>query len=109
MSRKPRPYVLSEATWKEISATQYEVAILPWGATEAHNYRLPYGTDVFECDYFAAEFEQLAALEGQGLVELEPGAIQATPVGWYFVRALAMLFDRHLQTDRTRERFSRII
>lgn len=59
--------------------------------------------------YFAAEFEQLATLEDQGLVGLEPGAIQATPVGWYFVRAVAMLFDRHLQTDRTRERFSRII
>jgi creatinine amidohydrolase len=26
---------------------------LPWGATEAHNYHLPYGTDVIECDELA--------------------------------------------------------
>jgi len=32
-----------------------------------------------------------------------------TPLGWYFVRAVAMVFDRHLQADRVRERFSRII
>jgi len=28
---------------------------LPWGATEAHNYHLPYGTDILEADYIAAE------------------------------------------------------
>lgn len=27
--------------------------MLPWGATEAHNYHLPYGTDVVECDALA--------------------------------------------------------
>jgi len=30
------------------------VAILPWGATEAHNTHLPYGTDTAECDHLAA-------------------------------------------------------
>ncbi len=60
-------------------------------------------------DYFAAEFEQLEALAEQGLVELEPGAIQVTPTGWHFVRAVAMVFDRYLQADRLRARFSRII
>jgi creatinine amidohydrolase len=30
------------------------VAILPWGATEAHNYHLPYSTDVVQCDEIAA-------------------------------------------------------
>ncbi len=57
---------------------------------------------------FAAEFEALRSLAEQGLVEIEPHAIQVTPLGWYFVRAVAMVFDRHLQADRTRERFSRI-
>jgi creatinine amidohydrolase len=49
----PRPYVLREANWKTVSATEYEVAVLPWGATEAHNYHLPYATDVIQSDYIA--------------------------------------------------------
>lgn len=40
-----RPYVLAETNWKSVRDTKYSVAILPWGATEAHNYHLPYGTD----------------------------------------------------------------
>jgi creatinine amidohydrolase len=40
-----RPWVLAEATWKTVDATPYQVAVLPWGATEAHNYHLPYATD----------------------------------------------------------------
>ena len=70
ISREARPYVLSEATWKEISATRFDVAILPWGATEAHNYHLPYGTDVYECDYFAAESAKMAAGAGVKVMTL---------------------------------------
>lgn len=70
MSDKPRSYVLSEATWKDISGTRFDVAILPWGATEAHNYHLPYGTDVYECDYFAAESAKLASANGARVVAL---------------------------------------
>jgi creatinine amidohydrolase len=36
------------------------LAILPWGATEAHNYHLPYGTDNLESDLIAAEAAKLA-------------------------------------------------
>jgi creatinine amidohydrolase len=50
-----RPYVLEETTWKTVKETDYEVAILPWGATEAHNYHLPYGTDNYESKYVAIE------------------------------------------------------
>ena len=60
-------------------------------------------------DTFAAELERLTALAEQGLVEVEPRAIQVTPVGWYFVRAVAMVFDRYLNATALRERFSRII
>jgi len=59
--------------------------------------------------YFKPELERLAALAEQGLVVLEPGAIQVTPLGWYFVRAVAMVFDRYLQTDASRARFSKIL
>ncbi|WP_157266748.1 oxygen-independent coproporphyrinogen III oxidase [Azohydromonas aeria] len=60
-------------------------------------------------DYFAAELAALQPLVDMGLVEIDPDGIQVTPRGWYFVRGVAMVFDRHLQADRTRERFSRII
>ncbi|MBI3369214.1 MAG: coproporphyrinogen III oxidase, partial [Burkholderiales bacterium] len=60
-------------------------------------------------DYFASELEQLAPLVDAGLVQLEPDAIQVTAAGWYVVRAVAALFDRYLQGDRLRERYSRII
>ncbi len=66
----PRPYVLAETTWKLVSATRFDIAILPWGATEAHNYHLPYGTDVYECDYFAAEAARLASEDGARVVAL---------------------------------------
>jgi creatinine amidohydrolase len=48
-----RPYVLAETNWKTIRETEYEVAILPWGATEAHNFHLPYGTDSLQAEALA--------------------------------------------------------
>lgn len=40
-----RPYVLSETNYRDVKGLRYEVAVLPIGATEAHNYHLPFGTD----------------------------------------------------------------
>jgi oxygen-independent coproporphyrinogen-3 oxidase len=59
--------------------------------------------------YFAAELERLLGLQEQGLVELTGSGIQVTPMGWFFVRGVAMVFDKYLQADRTRARFSKII
>ncbi len=59
--------------------------------------------------YFASELEALKALEDTGMVVLDDNGIQVTDTGWFFVRAVAMLFDRYLQTDRNRARFSKII
>ncbi len=50
-----RPYVLAETNWKSIKETNFTVAVLPWGATEAHNYHLPYATDNFQAEYVALE------------------------------------------------------
>jgi oxygen-independent coproporphyrinogen-3 oxidase len=60
-------------------------------------------------DYFKQELQDMQGLADMGLVTLENDSIQVTPLGWYFVRAVAMTFDRHLRADRVRERFSRII
>lgn len=59
--------------------------------------------------YFAGEMEQLRDLADAGLVLLDESGIQVTAQGWFFVRAVAMVFDRYLQADRNRARFSRII
>jgi len=50
----PRPYILAETNWKQVKSTKYEVAVLPWGATEAHNYHLPYATDNIQNEHVAA-------------------------------------------------------
>ncbi len=50
-----RPYILKETNWKVARETEYEVAILPWGATEAHNFHLPFGTDTIQARAIANE------------------------------------------------------
>lgn len=66
----PRPYLLSETNWKTVKETAYDVAVLPWGATEAHNYHLPYGTDVYQCDYVAREAGRQAWEQGARIIVL---------------------------------------
>ena len=59
-----RPYILAETNWKEIKAQPFQLAILPWGATEAHNYHLPYGTDNYEATYIAEKSAEIAWSQG---------------------------------------------
>jgi oxygen-independent coproporphyrinogen-3 oxidase len=59
--------------------------------------------------YFADELAKLEQLKKDGLVEIDDTGIQVTGTGWFFVRAVAMVFDRYLQADRNRTRFSKII
>jgi creatinine amidohydrolase len=65
-----RPYVLSETTWKTVDATPYGVAILPWGATEAHNYHLPYATDNIQAEQVAIRAAARAWANGARVVVL---------------------------------------
>ena len=59
--------------------------------------------------YFATELETLQTLQEQGLATVHSTDITVTEQGWFFIRAVAMVFDRYLQADRNRARFSRII
>ncbi|MFZ4651137.1 MAG: oxygen-independent coproporphyrinogen III oxidase [Rubrivivax sp.] len=59
--------------------------------------------------HFAAELEHLRPFEAEGLVEIDEESIVVTPLGWYVVRGIAMVFDQYLQAQQVRERFSRII
>ena len=53
--------------------------------------------------------EALQRLAAEGLVEIDGQSIQVTGLGWYFVRGIAMVFDRYVHADQTRAKFSRII
>ncbi len=59
-----RPYIIAETNWKIVKETDYSVAVLPWGATEAHNYHLPYGTDIMQAERVAAEAGRIAWEQG---------------------------------------------
>jgi creatinine amidohydrolase len=65
-----RPYILAENTWKVVKDENYELAVLPWGATEAHNYHLPYATDVIEADNVASESARIAWEKGARVIVL---------------------------------------
>ena len=59
--------------------------------------------------YFGRELERLKEMEALGLLSITPGSLEITATGWYLVRAIAMVFDKYLQSDQDRARFSRII
>ena len=60
MNADARPFVLAETTWKAVKETPFDLAVLPWGATEAHNYHLPYATDNFQATYIAEKAAEKA-------------------------------------------------
>src|SRR5687768_5877634 len=66
-----RPWIIAETNWKQVKETRYEVAVLPWGATEAHNWHLPYATDNLQNEALCAEAGRLA-LKGGAKVAILP-------------------------------------
>ncbi len=54
------PWIIAESTWRTVGTTAYDLAVLPWGATEAHNFHLPYATDNYQSDAVAAEAARIA-------------------------------------------------
>jgi creatinine amidohydrolase len=67
---KGRMYILREINWKNVKQTNYSTAILPWGATEPHNFHLPYGTDIFESEYVTASAAEYAWEKGAKVIVL---------------------------------------
>jgi creatinine amidohydrolase len=65
-----RPFLLAETTWKTIRNLKPELVILPWGATEAHNLHLPFGTDNIETERIAAEAAAMAFKNGASIMVL---------------------------------------
>ena len=65
-----RSYILEETNWKSVRGNAPEVAVLPWGATEAHNYHMPYGTDNYIAARLAADSAKLAVERGASVMVL---------------------------------------
>lgn len=65
-----RPYVLKETNLKAVNEIDYKVAILPWGATEAHNYHMPYGTDSYLGEEVAIEAARKSWERGHKVIVL---------------------------------------
>ena len=70
MAHESRPYVLLEATYRQLLDSRPNVAVLPWGATEAHNYHLPHGADVIEATTLGEEAVKRACRRGARCVLL---------------------------------------
>ena len=68
------PYILEETNWKEVSTQPIRTALLPWGATEAHNLHIPYGTDTLLARHLAAESAKYAWERGTKSMVLPPVA-----------------------------------
>lgn len=61
---------LTHLTWADIKDREIEIAILPWGATEAHNLHLPHATDTWQADAVARMAAGKAAVLGARVVVL---------------------------------------
>ena len=65
-----RPYILAESNWNYLKDVKFELAVLPWGATEAHNFHLPYSSDIIEADLVSAESARIAWEKGAKVIVL---------------------------------------
>ena len=59
--------------------------------------------------YFEAELADLREMEKGGLLQIDDQWITVLPAGRMLVRAIAMVFDRYLRSDRERTRYSKVI
>jgi creatinine amidohydrolase len=71
-----RPFILAETNWKTLKEQDIELAVLPWGATEAHNLHLPFSTDNIMVERIAADSAALAWERGA-----RPIILPAIPFG----------------------------
>jgi len=66
----PRRYMLHEANYRQLLDRRPNLAVLPWGAVEAHNYHLPHGTDNAQVSALAEQAATLADKAGARVVVL---------------------------------------
>ena len=110
-----RHFLLLEANHRQLTAAPPQVAILPWGATEAHNRHLPYGTDVIEATRVADRAAELAYERGARVAVLptipfgnnEQQLDQVATISFTTATALAILRD--VARSLTRQNIDRLV
>lgn len=65
-----RPWKLAETNLEQVRAEPFQVAVLPFGATEPHNLHLPYGNDTLEADLIGEKLCEAAWQRGARVVLL---------------------------------------
>jgi creatinine amidohydrolase len=65
-----KPFVLAETNWKSLKDKKIDLAVLPWGATEAHNLHLPFSTDNVMVERIALESAAIAWEKGSRVIVL---------------------------------------
>ncbi len=83
------------------------MSIMCRGQLEFESFEQAFQLDFLQ--YFGVEMQALAQLQLEGLLHLTRAGLQVTADGWFFVHAVAMVFDKYLQADRNRAQFSRIL
>jgi creatinine amidohydrolase len=65
-----QPWKLAEITLNDVHNANFQVAVLPFGATEPHNLHLPYATDNLEAEWIGQEICKGAWEKGARVVLL---------------------------------------
>ncbi len=89
----PHPWNLSTAKYSDIKDHDYEVALLPVGATEPHGMHLPYGNDVMHAEIIAGQACKAANDAGARCIRLP-----AMPYG-VDANMLEFPFAMHVRQD----------
>lgn len=111
----PRPHVLHEATYRQLLKDRPNLAVLPWGATEAHGWHLPHGTDVIEATAIAeAAVEQAVSLGAKAIllpaIPFGNNAQQQDQVATiHFSTATAAAILRDVTTSLVRQGIDRLV
>ena len=65
-----KSYILAETNWFTVKDQHYDLVVLPWGATEAHNFHLPYSADIIEGTKIAEGAAKVAWDKGAKVIVL---------------------------------------
>ncbi len=83
------------------------MAIMCQGKLDFEAIELAFMTDFRKT--FSHALTSLEPLIQEGLLEVDEYGLSVTASGWMLIRAIAMAFDQHLQSDLDRARFSKIV
>jgi creatinine amidohydrolase len=65
-----KPWKLQHLRHASVRNAHYEVAIVPIGACEPHNFHLPYGTDAYESELVSDRVCEEAQKLGANVIQL---------------------------------------